>query len=356
VLIKKLKINKIATAIALTALASTAHAGYKIKLSDKDAIEFGGYVKIDARYVTGDVAYRDFWIGTGTPSADSSQFKIFANESRINTKYTHGDVMAFVEMDFYGGGGNEKISNSTHPRLRHAFIKYDNWLIGQTWSTFMNTSAIPESNDFAAATMGLVFNRQGQIRYTNGGWQFSIENPETWGTDINGDSASTSNDNLPDVVARYNFKGDWGTVSVASVFQKVDSEVSDETGIGYSVAGRLKTSGKNDVRFQLHGGQTGRYVGVAASQGLVGGEYEDQTAFSLAYRHFWNESDRSNIYVGSVKTEITDKKRTQWAVNYFKGITSKLSVGVEAGQFIMDDKGSDKVSSDFVQFSAKYTL
>jgi len=357
VLKQKLKINKIAIAIALTALASTAQAGYKVKLSDKDTIEFGGYLKVDARYVTGDVAYRDFWIGAGTPLAeDASQFRIFANETRFNTKYTHGDVMAFIEMDFYGGGGNEKISNSSNPRLRHAFIKYDQWLIGQTWSTFMNTSAIPESADFAAAAVGLVFNRQGQIRYTNGGLQLSVENPETWGSDTNGGVASTANDKVPDFVARYNFKGDWGNVSVGAVLQQVDSEVSNETGIGYSVAGRIKTVGKDDFRFQLHGGKTGRYVGIAAAQGLVGGKYEDQTAYSFAYRHFWNDSDRSSIYVGSVDTDLSMRKRSQWAVNYFKAVTQQLSVGVEYGQFFMDDVGAKKYSSDFLQLSAKFAF
>ena len=83
-------------------------------------------------------------------------------------KYTHGDVMGFIEMDFWGGGGNEIVSNSANPRIRHAFIKYKDVLAGQTWSTFMNTSAIPESADFAGATLGLVFIRQGQVRYTMG--------------------------------------------------------------------------------------------------------------------------------------------------------------------------------------------
>ncbi|MCG7531506.1 porin [Psychrobium sp. MM17-31] len=353
-LLKKLKLNKIAMTVALAAAATTAQAGYKIKLTDKDSIEFGGYLKADARYVTGEVGYRDFWIGQGTPVADSSQFKIHAKETRFNTKYTHGDVMAFIEMDFYGGGGNEIISNSSHPRIRHAFVKYDKWLMGQTWSTFMNTSAIAETVDFAGATMGLVFNRQGQIRYTNGGLQLSIENPETWGTDIHGDAASTANDKIPDIVGKYTFKGDWGNVSVGAVFQKVDSEVSNETGIGYSVAGRIKTVGKDDLRFQLHMGQTGRYVGVVASQGLVNGEYEDQTAFTVAYRHFWNEGDRSTIYYGSVDTDLSNKNRSQFGVNYFKALTNKLSVGMEYGRFTQDDDGAEEVSSDYLQISAVF--
>jgi hypothetical protein len=338
--------------VALAVAATTAQAGYKINITDKDTIEFGGYLKADARYVTGDVGYRDFWIGQGTAVSDNSQFKIHAKETRFNTKYTHGDVMAFIEMDFYGGGGNEIISNSSNPRIRHAFIKYDKWLMGQTWSTFMNTSAIAETVDFAGATMGLVFNRQGQIRYTNGGLQLSVENPETWGTDSNGNPASTANDKMPDIVGKYTFKGDWGNVSVAAVLQQVDSKVSNETGVGYSVAGRLKTTGKDDLRFQLHMGQTGRYVGAVVSKGLVNGEYEDQTAFLVAYRHFWNEGDRSTVYYGSIDTDLSNKKRNHFGVNYFKSLTKHLSAGVEYGRFTQDDDGAATISSDYFQLSA----
>ena len=125
--------RKLLLATAFTGLATAANAGYEIKLSEKDTLTFGGYIKVDARYVDGDVGYRDFWIGTGTPlTEDASQFRVFANETRFNTKYVHGDVMGYVEMDFLGGGGNEIISNSAHPRLRHAFVKYKNVLAGQT--------------------------------------------------------------------------------------------------------------------------------------------------------------------------------------------------------------------------------
>lgn len=351
---KAMMLNKIAMSVLVITASTAAHAGYKINITDKDTIEFGGYLKADARYVSGEIAYRDFWIGTGTAVEDSSQTKIHAKESRFNTKYTHGDVTAFIEMDFYGGGGNEIISNSYTPRLRHAFIKYDKWLIGQTWSTFVNTSAIPETLDFAGTAVGLAFNRQGQIRYTNGGFQLSVENPETTGTDSNGDLASTDNDSLVDIVGKYTFKGDWGNVSVGAVVQKVDSDVSDETGVGYSVAGKINTFGKDDIRFQLHGGQTSRYVGIVTSLGLVNGEFEDQTAYSVSYRHFWNDSDRTSIFYGNADTELTNRDRTQYGINYMKGITKHLSVGIEYGRAVQDDEGFDSISSDYVQLSAKF--
>ena len=340
--------NKVVLASALFAMAGTASAGYEIKLSENDKITFGGYVKVDARYVDGDVGYRDFWIGTGTPlEEDASQFRIFANETRFNTKYVHGDVTGFIEMDFWGGGGNQIVSNSAHPRIRHAFVKYKGLTVGQTWSTFMNTSAIPESADFAGATTGLVFIRQGQVRYDMGNFQVSIENPESWGGD-------TANDNVPDVVARYNFKGDWGSASVSALARQLNTNLGEtESAFGVSIGGRIKTVGKDDLRFQFHKGELGRYVGVAAVPDLIGEEVEDLTSILVAYRHFWNETTRSTVLYGKVEGDVSNNERSQWGVNIFKDLTKNLSVGFEVGNFEMEELDRD---SNYMQASMRYVL
>lgn len=342
------KLKKIVLASSLLTMAGSAVAGYEIKLNDEDTLTFGGYIKVDARYVDGDVAYRDFWIGTGTPLAtDASQFRIMANETRFNTKYVHGDMMGFIEMDFYGSGGNEVISNSTSPRLRHAFIKYKGLTAGQTWSTFMNTSAIPETADFAGATVGIVFIRQGQIRYDMGNFQVSIENPESYGGD-------TANDDMPDVTARYNFKGDWGNVSVSALGRRLNTlGGQSETAFGGSIAGRIKTFGKDDFRFQFHKGELGRYVSIAAATDLVGEQVEDTTAYLAAYRHYWTDTLRSSLVYGKVETDIGNAERSQWSVNLFKNLTPQLAIGFEVGNFEMTDQNVD---SNYGQFSVKYAL
>ncbi|MDP2560315.1 DcaP family trimeric outer membrane transporter [Psychrobium sp. 1_MG-2023] len=339
---------KMLVATTLLGASSVASAGYEIKISDEDTISFGGYIKIDGRYVDGDVAYRDFWIGTGAVLDESaSQFRINANETRFNTKYVHGDLMGYIELDFLGGGGNQIVSNSANPRLRHAFIKYKGITAGQTWSTFMNTSAIPESADFAGATTGLVFIRQGQLRYTTGNFQFSVENPESWGGD-------PSNDNVPDVVARYNAKGDWGSVSVSGLARSLTT-VSGEnkSTFGASIAGRIQSIGKDDFRFQIHQGELGRYVGVAAAKDLVDEKVEDVTSYLAAYRHFWDENLRSTVLYGKIDADVSGAERSQWSVNLFNNITKQLAVGFEVGNFSMDEQNAD---SNYAQISLQYTL
>ncbi|MEM7724619.1 MAG: SecY family transport protein, partial [Pseudomonadota bacterium] len=131
---------------------------------------------------------------------------------------------------------------------------------------FQNTSAIPESASFLVLSDGMVFGRQAQIRYTNGPWQFAIENPNT--TSLN--FGSVDDNLLPDFVGRYNFKGDFGNVSVAAIARQLRADFGtneeDVLGYGLSVSGRLN-AGDGDIRFGLTGGEgLGRYIGLAASR------------------------------------------------------------------------------------------
>ncbi len=335
-------------ATAMATLSAPAQAAFEFDLGDDQALSFGGYIKLDARYVNGDIAYQDFWIGQGTPMEESgNQFRLFANETRFNTKYTHGDVTGFIEMDFLGGGGNEVFSNSFHPRLRHAFISYKGLTAGQTWSTLMNTSAIPETADFAGATVGLAFIRQGQLRYSVGGFQLAIENPESYG-------GAPNKDRLPDLIAKYTFKGDWGNLSIAGVGRELNAQNGDrETAAGGSFAARFNIGERNDLRLQLHVGELGRYISLGAARDLVDNEVESVTSYLAAYRQFWSPSWRSTFLYGRVKTDESDADNAQWSVNLFHDLTPFLAMGIEAGNFAMH---SDDADSYYGQFSLRYAL
>ncbi|QIZ75950.1 DcaP family trimeric outer membrane transporter [Ferrimonas lipolytica] len=351
--------RKLIVASSMLACAAPAMAGFEFDLGDGNKLKFGGYIKIDARYVDGDVAYKDFWTGRGTVlQDDKSQFKIFANETRFNTTYIHGDVTGFLEFDLYGGNGNEIISNSYNPRLRHAFIKYQDWLAGQTWTTYMNTSAIPETADFAGATVGLAFIRQGMIRYSNSGFEFAVENPETYAPGVE----DPENDNIPDLVAKYTFKDDWGNISASilgrqlNFFNTEDGSEDDDYAVGYSLAGNIKTFGKDDIRFQVHLGETGRYTTVTTSQDVYNNEAEETTAYLVAYRHFWTETMRSTFLYGMAEADGSEDEATQWSVNLFENLTKELAVGFEIGNFEMEPGTGDKGDSYYGQLSVRYVL
>jgi len=358
--------NKILLASGLLSIASVANAAYEIKLTDKDTITFGGFIKADSRTVSGDIAYRDFFIGTGTVTEDSNtQTRFLVNETRFNTKYQHGDVTGFIELDFFGGGGNQVISNSSNPRIRHAFIKYKNVLIGQTWSTFMNTSSLVESADFGGPHVAESFIRNSQIRYTNGGFEIALENPETFSNSGSEIQEDPDNDALPDLIVKYSLKGDWGNVSFTGLARQLNTtntagDEFDDTSLGFNIAGRIKTIGKDDFRFTVSKGELGRYVGTTAAFDIFNGEVEDITAYVVAYRHFWSDNVRSTIFYGNATTEESDADRSHYAINIFKNYTPKLSFGAELGVFDQkqDISGSAPRDADstYFQLTAKYVL
>lgn len=368
--------NKSLIAVAVsTALASSAaQAVYEFEPTPGHKIAFGGYLKADLRYVDGDVAYQDYWLGNapaGTPT-DTQKLGFNIRESRFNMKYTHDQVSAFLEFDLYGGNGNEVVSNSTNPRVRHAFIKYDQWLVGQTWSTFMNPSALPETLDFAGPTVAEVFIRQSQIRYSLGGFDFAIENPETNGDGNVGTSSSgvglsgteaDAEEKTPDLIAKYNFKGDWGHVSTAAMIRKLDQGDTgiDDTATALSVAGKIML-GKDDLRFQVNVGEPGRYVGPALTPDIVTNpdngdvEVEETTAYTAAYRHIWQNNLRSTLFYGTAETDILERERTHWGVNLIRDIDEHLTAGVELGNFEVADAGTESADSNYLQMSLKFSI
>ena len=324
---------------------------------------FGGFIKTSgsfSSYSDGDLASgsagRDFYIpGTIPVGGDSegTDFDFGAKESRINFKSSHalanGDkVSTFVEMDFLlPPGGNERVSNSYNPRLRHAFFKYNNWLFGQTWSTFQNVSALPESVDFLAASDGTVFERQAMVRYTNGNWQMAFENPETTITPFGGGGRIVSDDNsMPDFVVRYNHKQDWGHLTIAGLLRTLENDSSTNSestnSVGISLSGKVKVGEKDDFRFMVTTGSgMGRYLGLNTANGAVitaDGSLDaiDSTAGFMAYRHHWNDNVRSNFILSTINVDndvnntglgVTEST-TSFQANVLFSPISKVTLGM----------------------------
>jgi len=219
-------------------------------------VAIGGYAKVDVRHVNGDIAYQDYWVANfpGGEPIETSHTGFNVRESRLNFKVSHGEVYGFVELDMYGGGGNEVISNSSNPRLRMFYINYKNWRIGQDWSTFGLTGAEADPDE-----------------------------------------------SIPDFVARYNHSADWGVVSAAALFRMIDPGGLEKSAVSVNIAGKINTYGNDDFRFQVTMGDPGRYVAAGLSPDIVIDPQTDETviesttAFAVSYRHFWTETLRSKI-------------------------------------------------------------
>jgi len=356
--------------------------------------KFGGYIKFDAMfsdYSGGDLAPgsagTQFYIpGTipvgGTPS-EGYDADLQGRETRINFKSDHalpsGDKLStYLEMDFFlSPGGNERVSNSYNPRLRHAFVKYDNWLFGQTWSTFQDVGALPENVDFIGPSESTTFIRQPMVRYTSGAWEFAVENPESTITPFGGGARIVSDDgSIPDFVARYTTKLDNGYIKAAALVRQLSYKTAgiddDETAYGVSVSGKhnLGRLGRDDIRWMAtYGSGTGRYLGLNTANGAVldsNGQLQaiDQWGAFISLRHFWDEQWRSNFTYGYLSndnnTALTGTGVTEEVfsihANLLYAPTPKLTIG---GELLFADRTIEAgLSGDMTRLllSAKYAF
>jgi hypothetical protein len=121
-------------------------------LYNETEIKVGGYVKMDGLLSdyseaptrgVGEDLFIPETIETSGESRDP-RLNFHARESRFwlrtFTPTERGDITTHFEIDFLlGQQGNERVSNSFSPRVRHASISWDGWTVGQTWTNFLNT-------------------------------------------------------------------------------------------------------------------------------------------------------------------------------------------------------------------------
>lgn len=287
----------------------------------------GGMIKLDALYTdtsggeladgsAGRLFYLPATIPVGAASEAHGDLDAHARFSRlwfaIDSRTAHGDALkAFVEADFFGGGGsalgNEVATNTHGMTLRHAWVQWNGWLAGQTWSNFQDTAVLPDSVDFVGASEGTVFARQAQLRYSAGPWSFSLENPETLLTPLHGNGARIASDDnaLPDVTARWSRRGDWGHVSAAGLLRQLRHETPDSRanalGAGISLSGKHLLGERDDLRWMATAGRgIGRYVGFAlGADGVIdasgGIDATNVLAGFVAWRHVFDQRLRGNL-------------------------------------------------------------
>ena len=285
----------------------------------------GGFIKLDGmltRSDSGEIADssagRTFYLPGATPVggvSESTDLDMHAQFSRLwfaaDSTLDSGDKLrGYVEFDLFGGAlGSEAATNTYGLTVRHAWASWNKWLVGQTWSNFQDAAALPDSVDFIGPTEGTVFVRQAQVRYTNGPWSFSAENPETIYTPTNGGATRISSDdnNMPDLTARYTHKGDWGHFSVGAIARQMKYDnagaLSDATiGAGVSVSGRYVLTPTDDIRYMVTAGSgIGRYIGLALDTDAVltsNGELEnnDVVAGYAGWRHVFSPKWRGNLF------------------------------------------------------------
>jgi outer membrane murein-binding lipoprotein Lpp len=229
----------------------------------------------------------------------------------------------YSEFDFF----DDSTSSAMKFRARHFYGQAWNFLIGQTFSAFMDIDAFPDVVDYQGPN-GILNRRQPQIRYTQplsdafGNLEVfaSIEQPESKIDTDNGEfetEASTVS-HLPDGVVGARWEGELGHLQASSIFRELSYETDDgpdddTVGWGVSLSGSLNVFEKDKLSAQVtYGEGIARYVNDLSGEGLDAaiddGRFDAIPVFAAmaGYTHHWNSCWRSTIAGGYVHADAPD--------------------------------------------------
>ncbi len=326
-------LSKLVASLIITGCVSSAHAEIETRN------EFSGYIKLDAIFSQendGAGSLREqalLTLNENELEDEEGDLTFSAFESRI--KFSHvrtgtpvGDFSAVVEGDFYSGA-NQNIFN-----LRHAYFTHENLLLGQTWSTFMDLGALAETADFGGPA-ARIFVRQPQVRYKipfgSSSLELAAEEP-----------LNSPDPILPDLVARYTVKGDFGHLTLGALYQHINNEEEesdvDDTANAFAgrISGRLNFWGDNLKFAVISGTGLGRYLNFndQTSFGIIDNDIElsEQTGFKLAYQHVYTPTLRSTIRYAQTTNDLDGEDTgdfTSFHINLIYNPYKPLKFGAE---------------------------
>ncbi|HNQ89048.1 MAG TPA: DcaP family trimeric outer membrane transporter [Verrucomicrobiota bacterium] len=311
-----------------------SYQGFMQLLGTKTWVKLGGYAKLDAIVDSTRMGNPNMFITARIPvegEADydkGEHFAMHAKQTRLNLELRSptrlGALKIYYENDFFG--------NSTEPsmdyRLRHCYGQLANLTVGQTWTTFYDPDANPDTLDFEGPGVLPVL-RQPELRYTLPIQKqamyaaFAIEQPKS---DLSNLPAGAEGRNtMPDFAGHWRWEGKPGHVQLGGVLRSLSYDNNagpDDSALGWGVncSGALKTFGADSLIASLSYGEgIGRYIQdlPTGSAGVVdaSGDLHLLTAWGamVGYRHQWSERWRSTLSYGYVQL---DNRADQGAFAY----------------------------------------
>ena len=329
-----------------------------LQLPGSDAsIKIGGLIRAEASQDLDSLGFQDTVNHRripldGTPEDGNGQSRFHVRNSQVNIDYRRpssaGEIRAFIEYDFFGGGG--EFINNYELRLRHAVVAVGDIYAGQWWSQFTDIPATPETVDFGPP-LGQPVLRNPGLRFSRSlgsgdDWRFGlgIENPAG---DLTDDNNLFASDSVPNFTGFIETTQAWGRVRLAALGLQLDSETDQVFTGGLNVTGRLNTPWlhENDnLVFGVSGGEGfTHYYSVFAGAGLEGvidsdGNIEATGVLGgyLGYQHWWNDHIRSTFVASALALDSPDgsdasafDNGVRYRSNLFWTPIENLDVGLE---------------------------
>ncbi|OTG67759.1 hypothetical protein B9T25_07115 [Acinetobacter sp. ANC 4470] len=246
------------------------------------------------------------------------------------------EVKGKIEVDFLGG------ANLDNLRIRHAYLAYADWLIGQTWSNFAVPDYMPETID-ALAYVGGAVKRTAQVRHTT---KFTPQTNLVMALEDPKDASITQR--LPALTARLNhqFANNLNVSARAMGHEKrtnIDEEMAWGVGLGAKYEVVPGTTLKADyyhvkgdssfVSFANSGVVTQTDGSLVQSEfdsitiGLTQ-QFNEKLRGTVGYGYMTFDEDPDYINALADKTKANKDLWQAWA-NVFYSPTKPLSFGLE---------------------------
>lgn len=132
-------------------------------------LKISGFVQPALYYDNNNLLSNDVFVTSEIPTTSLTpikfrRFHMSANQSRLGFAFkfpkAKGDLSAFLEGDFLSS------SRGSHSyfRLRHAYLSFGDWLVGQTWTNFGDVNGSPNTLDLEGPN-SMPGSRVAQIRW-----------------------------------------------------------------------------------------------------------------------------------------------------------------------------------------------
>ena len=212
---------------------ATTTAPLGLKSSKGASVNLYGFIRADAEYNAkgGPAIFNapDKVDLNGANEPNKDRLHATAKTTRIGLDFVApvqgADVGGKVEVDF--AGANDGV------RIRHAYLTYNQWLFGQTTSSFLSGETTAEMLDFGSP-LGIGTKRTPMVRYAN---KFGADTFYFIGLEKGND-----NNRMPTLTGKVSAKiaDGKGLVTGRALLQEVRArDVNDETALGWGVAAGL---------------------------------------------------------------------------------------------------------------------
>jgi len=272
----------------------------KLNISKGGAeVNLYGYLRADASYQAkgASTMYNNI---SGVPlehTAEEAQHST-VNVTRLGLNFktptAAGDVGGKLEMDFFGGSTRDQF------RIRHAYLTFDKWLIGQTWSTFIAPEYYPETID-AGTYVGGALQRSPLVRYSdnlsaNTSFAVAIEDPKY--------TATSDPDNemrLPALVGRLNHKFENGSLLSGRTFMAEKKTSNDEEWAwGVGLGGKYQLTPQTFLKADYYHVWTNNSYVIDDKNHIQSNEFD---TISAGLTHQFNSQLRSTLGYGYMKAK-----------------------------------------------------